>query len=83
MNCVVFRSSRKNYTYLYLRAGLEFDDLPMALRGAFGQPEFVMELELSPERKLASENALEVLEHLRENGFYLQLPPGDQAGDLI
>lgn len=83
MNCTVYRSDRKDYTYLYLLAGTVFDDLPEALKSAFGQPEFVIEIDLSPERKLASEDVNEVMQNLRENGFHLQLPPGDQIGDLI
>ena len=83
MNCSVFRSSRKDYTYLYLADGSKLEDLPESLLGAFGTPEFVIDLELSPERKLASEDVLEVMENLREQGFHLQLPPGDQEGDLI
>lgn len=83
MNCSVFRSNKKDYTYLYLLAGTVFGDLPQALRSAFGQPEFVIELTLSPERQLASEDVNEVMQKLRENGFHLQLPPGDQVGDLI
>ncbi len=83
MNCSVFRSKRKEYTYLYLPEGKLFEDLPTALRQTFGQPELVMDLELSPESSLASENVNEVMQNLRENGFHLQLPPGDQSGDLI
>ena len=83
MNCSVFRSAKKDYTYLYLLAGAVFEDLPTALQGAFGKPEFVIDLDLSPERALASEDVNEVMQNLRDNGFHLQLPPGDQKGDLI
>ncbi len=83
MNCSIFRSNRKEYTYLYLPSGKVFKDLPSALQCAFGQPEFVIALELSPERELAREDVNEVMQNLKENGFHLQLPPGDQQGDLI
>jgi uncharacterized protein YcgL (UPF0745 family) len=83
MICSVFRSNRKEYTYLYLQNGTIFEDLPQTLQAAFGEAEFVIELELSPERKLASENVTEVMQNLKENGYHLQLPPGDQEGDLI
>jgi uncharacterized protein YcgL (UPF0745 family) len=83
MNCSVFRSNRKEYTYLYLPGDGDFSDLPQSLRDAFGPPEFVINLELSPERQLASEDVAEVMDNLREQGFHLQLPPGDQQGDLI
>jgi uncharacterized protein YcgL (UPF0745 family) len=83
MHCSVFRSNRKAFTYLYLRAGTAFEDLPTRLQAAFGPPEFVMNLELSPGRALATEDAEAVMRNLRNNGFHLQLPPGDQNGDPI
>ncbi|MFA7097653.1 MAG: YcgL domain-containing protein [Gammaproteobacteria bacterium] len=43
----------------------------------FGQPERAMELELTPERRLARADAAEVIAKLNENGFYIQLPPPD------
>jgi len=36
MKCSVIRSSLKDYTYIYLREGYEFDELPDALKQAFG-----------------------------------------------
>ena len=83
MNCSVYRTRRKDYTYIYLAEGRSLDDLPAELLSAFGTPEFVIDLELSPARNLASEDVLEVIENLREQGYHLQLPPGDQQGDLI
>jgi uncharacterized protein YcgL (UPF0745 family) len=83
VNCSVFRSSRKEYTYIYLRSGMKFEDLPATLLEVFGPPEFVIELELSPDRELASEDVNQVMENLRADGFHLQLPPGEQMGDLL
>ena len=36
---------------------------------------FVLEVELSGERKLPHEDAQQVIEHLRDQGWHLQLPP--------
>jgi uncharacterized protein YcgL (UPF0745 family) len=83
MNCSVFRSNRKEYTYLYLKDGKVFEDLPTALQATFGPPEFVIDLELSPQRQLASEDVNQVMQNLYDNGFHLQLPPGEQTGDPI
>lgn len=83
MNCSVFRSRRKDYTYLYLAQGQAFEDLPASLREAFGAPEHVMNLALSSATKLASEDVEAVMANLRIQGYHLQLPPGDQQGDLI
>jgi hypothetical protein len=61
--------------YLYLRREEAFELLPAPLLQGFGKPELVMQLELHPGRKLAHEDALEVLQNLQDRGFHLQLPP--------
>jgi len=49
--------------------------IPDALRRALGRPTWVMQLELSLERKLARVAVQDVLEALARQGYYLQLPP--------
>jgi uncharacterized protein YcgL (UPF0745 family) len=81
MNCVVFRCSRKQEMYLYVPQE-QADEaalarLPTALTQLTGRLEKVMELALTPERKLARANVQEVMQSLTEKGFYLQMPPND------
>ena len=38
-------------------------------------PILVIELELSPDRKLAREDVGKVMANLRDQGFHLQMPP--------
>ena len=83
MKCTVFRSSLKDFTYIYLIAGHDFDDLPDSLREVFGQPEFVMDLELTPERKLAYEDVSEVMKNLADQGYHLQMPPQEDLTGLL
>lgn len=83
MKCTVFRSSQKDFTYIFLLAGNEFDDLPDSLKEVFGQPEFVMNLELTPERKLAYSDVKQVMQNLSEEGYHLQLPPKEDATGLL
>jgi uncharacterized protein YcgL (UPF0745 family) len=73
--CWVYKSPRKQEMYVYLAKEDDFDVLPDALTARFGSPEFVMELELHPERKLARADVLKVMANLREHGFHLQMPP--------
>lgn len=82
MKCFIYKSSKKDQLYLYLPKKDEFEDVPPILMDTMGNPEFVMELELSPERKLARANAAEVLAGLEEKGFYLQMPPKDPLADM-
>jgi len=83
MKCSVFRSSLKDFTYIYLLKGHDYDDLPIALRKVFGEPELVMDLELTPERKLAYEDVSQVMQNLSEQGYHLQMPPQEDATGLL
>ena len=71
----VFKSLMKLDTYLYVDKFQNFEELPSGLRDSFGQYELVLEMELSPERKLARADANQVLSDIALKGFYLQLPP--------
>lgn len=83
MKCAVFRSSLKDFTYIYLAERKTFDDLPVPLQKTFGEPEFVMDLELAPDRKLAYEDVDLVRRDLVEQGYHLQLPPTDDPTGLL
>ena len=73
--CWIYKSPKKDEMYLYVNKQDCFDDVPEALLSRFGQPVFVMELELSPLRKLAREDSKTVINNLQQQGFYLQMPP--------
>lgn len=75
MQCYVYKSPRKADTYVYLAQRDDFSVLPAPLLESLGQLAFVLEFELTPERKLARANAAAVLEELARRGFHLQLPP--------
>lgn len=59
MLCFVYKSLKKDG--LYLDKKENFSSLPEALLKHVGRMEFVMELELTAERKLARENSEKVL----------------------
>ena len=77
----VFKSKRKPDTYLYLPKGCDQDTLPATLRKLFGEPQYVLGLDLQPDRQLARYSALEVLTAIEEQGFLLQLPDNEAASD--
>ena len=83
MKCSIFRSSIKGFTYIYLSDESEYEDLPVSLRNVFGEPELVMKLDLTPDRKLANEDTNEVLKNLAEQGYHLQLPPLEDPTGLL
>lgn len=78
MQCAIYKSRKKQDTYLYLAARDDFSRVPEPLLKLIGQPVHVMDLELSPERKLAQEDAAEVLRNLQERGWHLQMPRQDE-----
>ncbi len=78
MRCWVYRGGRDADTYLYLASRDGFESVPEALLRALGRLELALELELTPERRLARAQAGEVLAALAERGYYLQLPPVDR-----
>jgi len=79
--CQVFRSSRKQETYLYVDQVRGLQDVPEALLAQFGEPSPVMTLQLTRQRKLARADAAAVLASIEERGFYLQMPP--TAAELL
>lgn len=70
----VFRSSLKNDTYLYVRRGQKWEELPEGLRGIFGAPVHAMDLIMTPDRKLARTTGEQVLNAIAEKDFFLQMP---------
>ena len=75
MRAYVYKSLKKADTYVYFAARDEFARLPATLHAQLAPLKFVLEVELTTQRRLARADADEVREHLAERGFYLQLPP--------
>jgi hypothetical protein len=75
MHCFIYKSLKKDQLYLYLNQKDDFSNVPETLLANFGKLEFVMELELTPERKLAKEDANKIMDSLAAKGFFVQLPP--------
>ncbi|MGJ0430420.1 YcgL domain-containing protein [Methylobacter sp.] len=75
MQCFIYKSLKKEDLYLYIDKKDDFSKVPEMLFNSFGRMTFVMELELTPERKLAREDAGKVIASLKEKGFFVQMPP--------
>ncbi|RDZ26350.1 YcgL domain-containing protein [Lysobacter silvisoli] len=75
MQAYVYKSLRKDDTYVFLAARDEFALLPEPLRAQLGGLQFVLELALTPERQLARGDAAVVRENLSSRGFHIQFPP--------
>ena len=75
MHAYVYKSQRKADTYVYLAARDDFDCLPEAVRRQLGTLSFVLDVALTPERKLARQDPAVVRANLAAQGFHLQFPP--------
>lgn len=81
MQCYVYRSRRKQGSFLFLPEKDNFARVPEVLLKIFGTPEFSFEFFLDNERQLQFNIAAsEVQRVMQENGFFLQLPPNEETG---
>ena len=68
--------------YLYIHEDKETKDLPQELITLVKELAHVMDLELTPERKLAREDVNVVMNNLEEKGYHLQMPPDPLKPEL-
>lgn len=73
----VFGAARKAGTYLYMPSDMPTDELPEALLQLLGELRVILEIEVSPDRRLARCTGAEVLEGISDKGYYLQIPPSE------
>lgn len=76
--CSIYKSPRKREMYLYVDKREALTRVPEALLNVFGAPQHVFDMLLTAERKLAREEAGQVLENIEKQGFHLQMPPPEE-----
>ena len=70
----IYRCSKEDEMYLYIHEDKTIDDLPTELIELVKELTHVFDLELTPERKLAREDVVTVMNNLEEKGYHLQMP---------
>ncbi len=75
--CVVYKSLRQFDYYLYVERENDFSSVPDSLKALLGDLQQVIRLDLDERRTLASADVTEVMSQLKEQGYYLQMPPGN------
>jgi len=75
MKTAIYKGRRKYDTYLFVENEDVFGRVPDTLLNMLGELEHVMTIELSHDRKLAAADTAQVMDSLREQGYFLQLPP--------
>ena len=81
MLCVIYKSSKKQQTYLFVKTRDDFSAVPEPLMLTFGTPTLVTLTNLATKKKLAFADLEKVKANLNEQGYYLQLPPPSE--DLL
>ncbi len=81
MLCVVYKSFKKDQTYLFVKTRDDFSSVPEGLMTTFGTPNLVTLINLATKSKLGFADLIKVKNNLNEHGFYLQLPPPSE--DLL
>lgn len=72
----IFKSSRKDEMYLYVDKREQLKRVPDTLMEMFGKAVHVMDMPLTPQRKLARvEDTSKLLDEIDSKGYYLQMPP--------
>jgi uncharacterized protein len=82
MECFIYRCSLKPDMYIYLAEEDVFDCVPKEIFNSLGIVEFSMELDITPDTKLAREDTETVISNLKEHGFHIQLA-GDESVEAI
>lgn len=80
MDVVVYRSGKRDLTYLYVPAATDVASLPAAVV-ALGPWERTLAFPLTTARKLAQADAATVLAAIARDRFYVQFPP-KQPGEV-
>jgi len=73
--CSIYKSSKKDEMYIYVRKADALSRVPEALLAMFGTPKLFGTLLITADKKLARAEAQQVLSDIAEKGFYLQMPP--------
>jgi uncharacterized protein YcgL (UPF0745 family) len=83
MQCFIYRCSNKPDLYIYLAEEDNFDSVPREIFRSLGIIEFAMELDITPQSKLAREDSITVIKNLEENGFHIQLPANESVEAIM
>ncbi|AKC86935.1 YcgL domain-containing protein [Pseudoxanthomonas suwonensis] len=75
MQAYVYKSRHKADTYVFLAIRDDFARLPGPVRAQLGELAFVLEVALTPGRRLAQSDPEQVRANLAVHGFHVQFPP--------
>lgn len=71
----IYKSSAMDEMYLYVEKQKGLNTAPEELIKTFGKPIHVMDMLLTPKRKLSREDCAKVMDNILSQGYHLQMPP--------
>ncbi|WP_425463982.1 YcgL domain-containing protein [Orbus hercynius] len=77
MWCYIYRSSKKENSYLYVAKENDFSQVPKVLMDVFGTPSFAMKVLLDGKRQFVVGHAQEIEDKINSDGFFLQMLKDD------
>ena len=83
IDCSIFKTNKKEGAYLYLAKSLSFEELPAPLQQLFSEQIEVMELMVTQDTRLATEDVGQVMDNLSNQGFHLQMQSVEIAGKVL
>lgn len=75
MLCAIYKSSKKEGAYLYLRGREQFSPVPDELKRLLGKLSLALIVDLSKQQSLSNADIHIVKKDLISKGYFLQLPP--------
>lgn len=79
-----YKSAKKEELYLFVPKEDGLEKLSDELLVMFGEPQHVIDFELTEKRKLARVDAEEVKKAIESKGYFMQMPPSEieKMGDM-
>ena len=78
MLTAVYKSKKKADTFLFIEKRDDFSKVPEPLMTMFGQPQYVMIINLAKRTQLGVADLDTLKQSLSDQGYYLQIPPQEE-----
>ena len=75
MDISAYKTLKTQGLFLFIPQDKKIDELPNELLVTFGEPLHVVDFNLTPQRRLALENPLDIYTSITQKGYHLQMPP--------
>jgi len=77
MWCYIYRSPKKENSYLYIDTENDFSKVPDVLMNVFGEPILVMKVLLDGKRQFVVGSSQDIEDKIKQDGFFVQMLKDD------